>query len=165
MTQVHARAAYSEVGAALFQLLREIEGSSWVLLSQTPVSHARLALLRSLALDGPSSSSEIARARGVARQGVHRVARLLEAEGLVRTRRDPRHGRRRVLELTERGAAEYRELTAREARELNALARGFRAEELRETSRLLHLLAERTRDTRAPASATQGADRSRERTP
>jgi len=164
MPQSRLRAAYSEVGAALFQLLREVEGSSWLLLSQTPVSHARLALLRSLALQGPSSSSEIARERGVTRQGIHRVAGVLEAEGLVRKRRDPRHRRKRVLELTERGAAEYRELTAREARALNALARGFSAEELRETSRLLHLLAERVREAQSPASATQEGERNPRRT-
>ncbi len=145
------RAVYTESGAALFQLLRVLEGCL-PLLFQAPTSQARMAVLRTLALHGPSNLSEIARLRGVARQGVQRLAEALEAEGLVRSRTDPRTRRPRVLELTDRGAGEYQRLTALEARALNASAQGFTPSEFRAASRLLHRLAERLRAPAAPLS-------------
>jgi DNA-binding MarR family transcriptional regulator len=146
------RAAYTESGAALFELLRVLEACLPVLF-QAPVSQARMAVLRTLALQGPSNLSEIARLRGVARQGVQRLAEAMEAEGLVRSRPDPRTRRPRVLELTERGAAEYQRLTALEARALNASAQGFTPSEFRTASRLLHRLAERLRSPAARSPA------------
>ena len=60
-----SRVAYTEAGVALFHLLRQLE-TSLPLLSQLPISHGRMALLRSLALRGPRNLSELARERGVA---------------------------------------------------------------------------------------------------
>lgn len=132
--------AYTEVGAALFQLLRELEGSL-PRLSQLPVSRGRMALLRSLALRGPRNLSELARERGVSRQGVQRLADALEADGLARGIPDPRSARAKRLELTDRGLAAYRELALHEARELNALAAGLSPSDLRAATRVLRLLA------------------------
>src|SRR5512134_2416338 len=138
------RVAYTEAGVALFQLLRELE-TALPLLSQLPVSHGRMALLRSLALRGPRNLSELARERGVSRQGVQRLADALEAEGLARGAPDPRSARAKRLALTERGLAAYRELAQREARELNALATGLSPSDLRAATRVLRLLASRGR--------------------
>ena len=138
------RVAYTEAGAALFHLLRELE-SSLARLSQLPVSPGRMALLRSLALRGPRNLSELARERGVSRQGVQRLADALEAEGLARGAPDPRSARAKRLALTEQGLAAYRELSLREARELNALAAGLSPSDLRAATRVLHLLASRER--------------------
>ena len=138
------RAAYTEAGAALFQLLRQLE-VSLSRLAPLPVSQGRVAILRSLALHGPLHLSEIARLRSVSRQGVQRLAELLEREGLVTSRSHPRTPRAKLLELTERGARAYRELSRDEARELNALASGLSPAELRAATRVLRLLAERQR--------------------
>src|SRR5262245_48877193 len=115
------RVAYTEAGVALFHLLRQLE-TSLPLLSQLPVSHGRMALLRSLALRGPRNLSELARERGVSRQGVQRLADALEAEGLAKSTPDPRSARAKQLALTEAGLQAYRELALQEARELNGLA-------------------------------------------
>jgi DNA-binding MarR family transcriptional regulator len=104
-----------------------------------------MALLRSLALRGPRNLSELARERGVTRQGVQRLAEALEAEGLAESRREPRNARAKRLALTEAGLAAYRELAGREARALNALAAGLTPSELRTATRVLRLLASRER--------------------
>jgi len=138
------RIAYTEAGASLFQLLRQLELSQPAL-SLLPVSHGRMAILRTLALHGPLHLSEIARHRAVSRQGVQRLAELLEREGLVKSRSHPRTPRAKLLELTALGAHAYRELARQEARELNALAAGLSPAELRDATRVLRLLAERQR--------------------
>jgi DNA-binding MarR family transcriptional regulator len=138
------RAAYTEAGASLFQLLRQLE-VSLPRLSPLPVSHGRMAILRTLALQGPLHLSEIARLRAVSRQGVQRLAELLEREGLVKSRSHPHTPRAKLLELTEPGARAYRELARQEARDLNALAAGLSPAELRAATKVLRLLAERQR--------------------
>ena len=138
------RVAYTEAGASLFQLLRQLELSG-PRLSPLPVSQGRMALLRTLALHGPLHLSEIARLRGVSRQGVQRLAEQLEREGLLESGAHPGVARARRLALTEAGARAYRELAGREARELNALAAGLSPAELRAATRVLRLLAERQR--------------------
>jgi DNA-binding MarR family transcriptional regulator len=138
------RIAYTEAGASLFQLLRQLE-QSLPALSPLPVSQGRMGLLRTLALHGALHLSEIARLRAVSRQGVQRLAEVLEREGLVRSRSHPRTPRAKLLELTEAGARAYRELARDEARELNALATGLSPAELRAATRVLRALAERQR--------------------
>ncbi|HXK22324.1 MAG TPA: MarR family transcriptional regulator [Myxococcota bacterium] len=135
-----ARVAYTEAGVALYHLLRQLE-TSLPRLSQLPVSPGRMALLRSLALRGPRNLSELARERGVSRQGVQRLAEALEAEGLAASATDPANARARRLALTEQGLAAYRELALHEARELNALAAGLSPADLRAATRVLRLLA------------------------
>lgn len=138
------RVAYTEAGASLYQLLRQLE-LALPRLSRLPVSQGRMALLRTLALHGPLHLSEIARLRGVSRQGVQRLAEQLEREGLVAGREHPRTPRAKLVALTEAGARAYRELARREARELNALAAGLAPGELRAATKVLRQLAERQR--------------------
>lgn len=139
-----SRVAFTEAGVALFHLLRQLE-SSLPRLSPLPVSQGRMALLRSLALRGPRNLSELARERGVSRQGVQRLADALEAEGLAQGAPDPRSARAKRLALTEQGLAAYRELALQEARELNTLAAGISPADLRSATRVLRLLASRGR--------------------
>jgi DNA-binding MarR family transcriptional regulator len=53
--------------------------------------------------DKPSTVAEIARRRGIARQGVQRVADLLERDGLASYTANPSHRRARLLRPTARG--------------------------------------------------------------
>jgi DNA-binding MarR family transcriptional regulator len=135
-----ARVAYTEAGVALFHLLRQLE-VSLAALQKLPVSPGRMALLRSLALHGPRHPSELARERGVSRQGVQRLADAMLAEGLARSVPDPGDARLKRIELTGAGLAAYRELAQREARELNALAAGLAPADLRTATRVLRMLA------------------------
>ena len=67
--------------------------------------------LRTLALDGPRTVPDIARARPVARQRIQRLADEAEAAGLVEFIDNPRHRRSRLVRLTAQGAREYERLS------------------------------------------------------
>ena len=69
--------------------------------------------MRSLALHGPLTVPEIARMRPTSRQRMQRLADELAAEGLVKFIDNPRHRRSKLVQLTSKGAARYRELNAR----------------------------------------------------
>jgi len=58
----------------------------------------------------PLTVAQIARALGLARQSVQRVADLLEAEGLAEYRDNPEHLRAKLLHLTARGRAALAEI-------------------------------------------------------
>lgn len=69
--------------------------------------------MRSLALLGPLTVPQIAQMRPTSRQRMQRLADELEAEGLVEFIDNPKHRRSRLVRLTRKGDARYRELKAR----------------------------------------------------
>ena len=69
--------------------------------------------MRSLALLGPLTVPQIARMRPTSRQRMQRLADELAAEGLVKFIDNPRHRRSKLVQLTRKGDARYRELNAR----------------------------------------------------
>jgi DNA-binding MarR family transcriptional regulator len=69
--------------------------------------------LRSLALLGPLTVPQIAEARPTSRQRMQRLADELKAEGLVKFTDNPKHRRSKLVQLTRKGAARYREMNAR----------------------------------------------------
>ena len=82
-------------------------------------STPRFSVLREIAVQGPRSVADIARARRAARQGVQRLASELVADGLVVFAPNPRHRRSPLLELTSRG----RRVTAQLIADQDAIAR------------------------------------------
>jgi DNA-binding MarR family transcriptional regulator len=66
--------------------------------------------MRSLALLGPLTVPQIAQMRPTSRQRMQRLADELAAEGLVKVVHNPRHRRSKLVQLTRRGDARYREL-------------------------------------------------------
>ena len=68
--------------------------------------------MRSLALLGPLSVPQIAQMRPTSRQRMQRLADELAAEGHVRFIENPRHRRSKLVQLTPKGDARYRELNA-----------------------------------------------------
>src|SRR5215472_16710847 len=68
--------------------------------------------MRSLALSGPLTVPQIAKMRPVSRQRMQRLADELAAEGFVEFIGNPRHRRSKLVQLTPRGDARYRELNA-----------------------------------------------------
>lgn len=132
---------FSHAGAALFELLREIERVRAPLgLSLSP---GRLSVLRLLVRQGPATASELARARGGSRQGIQRIADDLTRRGWVRRTPNPRHRRAALLELTAAGRAVYRQLAGEETRTLNRLAAGVPCAEIQAARRLLSSLRRR----------------------
>jgi DNA-binding MarR family transcriptional regulator len=69
--------------------------------------------MRSLALLGPLTVPQIAQMRPTSRQRMQRLADELAAEGLVKFIDNPKHRRSKLVQLTRRGDARYRELNAR----------------------------------------------------
>jgi DNA-binding MarR family transcriptional regulator len=69
--------------------------------------------MRSLALLGPLTVPRIARMRPTSRQRMQRLADELAAEGLVKFIDNPKHRRSKLVQLTRKGDARYREMNAR----------------------------------------------------
>ena len=69
--------------------------------------------MRSLALLGPLTVPQIAQMRPTSRQRMQRLADELAAEGLVEFIENPKHQRSKLVQLTRKGDARYRELNAR----------------------------------------------------
>lgn len=69
--------------------------------------------LRSLALLGPLTVPQIAQMRPTSRQRMQRLADELAAEGLVEFIDNPKHLRSKLVRLTRKGEASYRDLNAR----------------------------------------------------
>src|SRR5882762_5856705 len=69
--------------------------------------------MRSLALLGPLTVPQIAQMRPTSRQRMQRLADELAAEGLVEFIDNPKHRRSKLVQLTPKGAARYRDLNAR----------------------------------------------------
>jgi DNA-binding MarR family transcriptional regulator len=68
--------------------------------------------LRSLALLGPLTVPQIALMRPTSRQRMQRLADELAADGLVELVDNPRHRRSKLVRLTPKGEARYRDLSA-----------------------------------------------------
>jgi DNA-binding MarR family transcriptional regulator len=69
--------------------------------------------MRSLALLGPLTVPQIAQMRPTSRQRMQRLANELAADGLVEFIGNPKHRRSKLVRLTPKGDARYRELNAR----------------------------------------------------
>ena len=69
--------------------------------------------MRSLALLGPLTVPQIAQMRPTSRQRMQRLADELAVEGLVKFIDNPKHRRSKLVQLTPRGDARYRELNTR----------------------------------------------------
>jgi DNA-binding MarR family transcriptional regulator len=69
--------------------------------------------IRSLALLGPLTVPQIAQMRPTSRQRMQRLADELAAEGLVEFIENPKHRRSKLVRLTPKGDARYREVNAR----------------------------------------------------
>jgi DNA-binding MarR family transcriptional regulator len=69
--------------------------------------------MRSLAVLGPLTVPQIAQMRPTSRQRMQRLADELAAEGLVRFIDNPKHQRSKLVQLTRKGEARYRELNDR----------------------------------------------------
>jgi DNA-binding MarR family transcriptional regulator len=135
---------YTPGGAALHQLLREIEGFSKEGVALARLSAARLAAMHSL-LQREKTASELARERGATRQATLRVVDALLAEGWLERIPNPRHRRAPLLRVTRLGSRVYHDAAQEQAQALNRIAESFDSAEVRAALRLLRALRERAR--------------------
>lgn len=93
----------------------------------------------------PLTVSQIARALGLSRQAVQRLADDLEERGLTAYSPNPGHARAHLTGLTEAGAAAYAEALRRKALWLEGLSRKLTPEWIDMAAELLTLTARRVR--------------------
>ena len=97
--------------------------------------------MRSLALLGPLTVPQIAEMRPTSRQRMQRLADELAAEGLVKFVDNPKHRRSKLVRLTPKGEARYRELNARLLSIASTMA-GARSEaDVREATEIVRQLS------------------------
>jgi DNA-binding MarR family transcriptional regulator len=98
----------------------------------------------------PLPVAGIARAMGITRQSVQRIADLLVARGLAEYRPNPAHRRAKLLAPTEEGLAAVRRIDPGHAAFADRLAQAFGEAELADAVRLLERLSKVLEET-APA--------------
>lgn len=102
-------------------------------------------LMRSLALRGPLTVPQIARMRPTSRQRMQRLADELEAEGLVEFIDNPRHRRSKLVRLTSKGDARFRELSARFLAIASTMGADFSEADIRKTTAFVRRLSDETK--------------------
>jgi DNA-binding MarR family transcriptional regulator len=106
--------------------------------------------LRSLALLGPLTVPQIAQMRPTSRQRMQRLADELAAEQLVDFVDNPKHRRSKLVRLTPKGEARYREWNARLLAIAATLGVGLGERDVRRTTKIVRQLSDEVRATRLP---------------
>jgi DNA-binding MarR family transcriptional regulator len=97
--------------------------------------------MRSLALLGPLTVPQIAQMRPTSRQRMQRLADELAAERLVEFIDNPKHRRSKLVRLTRKGDARYRELNARFLAIASTLGVGLIEGDIRRTTEIVRQLS------------------------
>ena len=116
----------------------------------TPAGGGIWGFLHSLAVDGPQTVPQLARARPVTRQHIQQIANEAAQDGLIEFIDNPAHKRSKLLRLTPKGERVHAEMTERLRRFAGDLAVDFDAAELATTARVLNAL--RAKLTGAPVA-------------
>jgi DNA-binding MarR family transcriptional regulator len=98
--------------------------------------------MRSLALLGPLTVPQIALMRPTSRQRMQRLANELAAEGLVEFIDNPKHRRSKLVRLTPKGAARYRELNIRFLSIASTMGVALSEADIRKTIEIVRHLSE-----------------------
>ena len=97
--------------------------------------------MRSLALLGPLTVPQIAEMRPTSRQRMQRLADELAAEGLVEFIDNPKHRRSKLVRLTPKGKAGYRELNARLLSIASTMGGALGETDIRKTTEIVRYLS------------------------
>jgi DNA-binding MarR family transcriptional regulator len=98
--------------------------------------------IRSLALLGPLTVPQIAQMRPTSRQRMQRLADELAAEGLVKFIDNPKHRRSKLVRLTPKGDARYRELNARFLAIASTMGANLSEANIRKTTEIVRHLSD-----------------------
>ena len=98
--------------------------------------------MRSLAVLGPLTVPQIAEMRPTSRQRMQRLADELAAEGLVEFIDNPSHRRSKLVRLTAKGNARYREWSAKFLAIASTMGSELSETEIRRTTDILRQLSE-----------------------
>jgi DNA-binding MarR family transcriptional regulator len=97
--------------------------------------------MRSLAIHGPLTVPQIAETRPTSRQRMQRLADELASDGLVEFIDNPKHRRSKRVQLTRKGAARYREMTARFLAMASTVGGNLSEAEIRKTAAVVRQLS------------------------
>jgi DNA-binding MarR family transcriptional regulator len=98
--------------------------------------------MRSLALSGPLTVPQIAQMRPTSRQRMQRLADELAADGLVEFIDNARHRRSKLVRLTRKGEARYRELSTRLLGIASTMGVELTEAEIRKTTEIVRRLSD-----------------------
>jgi DNA-binding MarR family transcriptional regulator len=98
--------------------------------------------MRSLVLLGPLTVPQIARMRPTSRQRMQRLADELAAEGLVEFVDNPKHRSSKLLRLTRKGDARYREMSARFLAIASTMGGDLSEADVRKTTEIVRQLSD-----------------------
>ena len=128
--------AFSQLVVQVFQLDGLLAAAGDALAKPAGQTSARWRVLAALE-DGPATVSHIARAWGLARQSVQRVADALVQEGWAVYEENPGHRRAQLLRLTPRGRRALGTIQAAQRSWANALGARIGEADLRQASSVL----------------------------
>jgi DNA-binding MarR family transcriptional regulator len=97
--------------------------------------------MRSLAVLGPLTVPQIAEMRPTSRQRMQRLADELAADGLVEFIDNPKHRRSKLVQLTRKGAARYREMSAQFLAMASSVGGELSEAEIRKTTAVVRHLS------------------------
>jgi|SRR5262245_2708277 len=98
--------------------------------------------MRSLALLGPLTVPQIAHMRPTSRQRMQRLADELAVEGLVTFIDNPKHRRSKLVQLTRKGDARYREMNARFLAIASTMGVALNEADIRKTTEIVRQLSD-----------------------
>ena len=128
--------AFAALAIATLQLAGHLTMAGDALAKPVGQTSARWQVLAAAGHEN-MSVAQIARALGLARQGVQRLADLLETDGLARYSDNPAHLRAKLLVLTPKGRKVLAAIKARQAVWANALGAELGENGLREAGAVL----------------------------
>lgn len=102
--------------------------------------------MRSLALLGPLTVPQIARMRPTSRQRMQRLADELAGEGIVEFIDNPKHRRSRLVRLTRKGIARYRQLDARLSEIVSTMGADLDEADIRKSIEIVRRLSDEMKD-------------------
>ena len=136
-----AGAAFTALLIEVFRLNGRLLAAGDALTADLGLSSARWQVMGAVAAQ-PLSVAQIARAMGLARQSVQRLADALAAEGVVAYRDNPEHRRAKLVALTADGRRRLDRLNKRQVAWANETARGVPAAELKAAQAVLRRLGD-----------------------
>jgi DNA-binding MarR family transcriptional regulator len=128
--------AFSGLAYRVLRLAGLLAAAGDALAKPAGQTSARWQVLAAVEVE-PAAVASIARALGLARQSVQRVADALEDGGLIAYEDNPRHRRARLVRLTPEGRAALATIQAAQAPWADALGGRVGADRLERTNRVL----------------------------
>jgi DNA-binding MarR family transcriptional regulator len=128
--------AFSELVVHVFRLDGLLTAAGDALAEPAGQTTARWRVLAAVE-ETPMTVAQIARAWGLARQSVQRVADLLANDGLLAYHENPSHRRAQLVRLTPRGRITLRRIQTAQRDWANALGESIGERDLRTATRIL----------------------------